>query len=266
MLGALALLAMLAGAMATAGAVFDWEFFFSDGRTPHLWPASLSRSAARTLIGLGGGGLLAVGFVLRVIAVANIPLDTSPAFGGSTNSSATFSATADRIAERPAAASQAPGAVKNLDHDRGASSPAATTRDRQPTSGAETASAASPPPPESALQAVTIWNPTATLEPQGTTLFTLEYRFEAGHRPRAGEHYTWMIDLSDKTRVVQYEGDFLQAQGQLRHVIQTPAELANGLGTWHTIFLFGSDDSAQEVSNRLTISGDRVQSTPLASP
>lgn len=260
MLGVCALLAMLVGAVATAGGIFDWEFLFSDGRTPHEWVASMGRAAARTLIGLAGGGLLAVGFVLRVMAVAEMPLDASPALGRSSSSSAR----PDDFVSQPEHASETTGAALDL-RDRGHRTPTASARDNLTTTAPGTSSAGSPPPPpESALQAVTLWNPTATLESQGTTLFTVEYRFEAGHRPRAGEQYAWVIDVSDKTRVVQYEGDVLQTRGQLRHVVQTPAEWTSGLGTWHTALKLGSDDAAPDVSNRLTMNGDRVDSIPLA--
>lgn len=258
MLGACALLAMLVGALAMAGGIFDWEFLFSDGRTAHEWVASMGRAAARTLIGLGGGGLLALGFVLRVMAVAEMPLDTSPALSGSSSYSPKLDDTNQPDRSETLNAGSEP-------RDREDRAPTATARDNQLTATPKTSSGGSPPPPpESPLQAVTLWNPTATLEPQGTTLFTVEYRFEGGHRARAGEQYSWLIDLSDKTRVVQYEGDVLQTRGQLRHVIQTPAELERGLGTWHTALKLGSDDAAPDVSNRLTINGDHVESIPLA--
>lgn len=260
MLGACALLAMLVGTLAMASGIFDWEFLFSDGRTPHEWVASMGRAAARTLIGLAGGGLLAVGFVLRVMAVAEMPLDASPALGRSSSSSAQ----PNDIVSQPKQESETSAAAPDF-RDRQDRMPTASARDNPSTTAPKTPSSGSAPPsPESALQAVTLWNPTATLEPQGTTLFTVEYRFEAGHRPRASEQYTWVIDLSDKTRVVQYDGDVLQSRGLLRHVIQTPAELASGLGTWHTAMKLGSDDAAPDVSNRLTINGDRVESIPLA--
>lgn len=260
MLGACALLAMLVGALAMAGGIFDWEFLFSDGRTPHEWVASMGRAAARTLIGLAGGGLLAVGFVLRVMAVAETPLDASPALGRSNSSSAQ----PKDIVSQPKHESETFGAAPDV-RNREDRTQTTAARDNPSTTAPKTPSSGSaPPPPESALQAVTLWNPTATIEPQGTTLFTVEYRFEAGHRPRASEQYTWVIDLSDKTRGVQYDGDVLQSRGLLRHVIQTPAELASGLGTWHTAMKLGSDDAAPDVSNRLTINGDRVESIPLA--
>ncbi|HJT33708.1 MAG TPA: hypothetical protein VJ783_16805 [Pirellulales bacterium] len=260
MLGACALLAMLVGALAMAGGIFDWEFLFSDGRTAHEWVASMGRAAARTLIGLGGGGLLALGFVLRVMAVAEMPLDASPALGDSSSSSAQ----PGDIGSPPKHALEPTSAAADS-RDRDDKTPTASARGNLTTTVPETLSAKSPPPPpESALQAVTLWNPTATLEPQGTTLFTVEYRFEVGHRPRPGEQYAWVIDLSDKTRAVQYEGDVLQTRGQLRHVIHTPAELRGGLGSWHMALKRGSDDAAPDVSNRLTINGDRVDSIPLA--
>lgn len=260
MFGACALLAMLVGTLAMACGIFDWEYLFSDGRTPHEWVASMGRAAARTLIGLAGGALLAVGFVLRVMAVAEMPLDVSPALGDSSSSPAQLR----DVVSPPKHASETDGSAVDL-RDRNHRTPTASIRDNLTTTTPETPSAGSaPPPPESALQAVTLWNPTATLEPQGTTLLTVEYRFEPGHRPRASEQYTWVIDLSDKTRVVQYEGDILQSQGHLRHVIQTPAELTSGLGTWHTVMKMGSHDAAPDVSNRLTINGDRVDSIPLA--
>ena len=49
MLGGLALVLMLAGVLATACAIFDWEFLFSDGRRPREWMASMGRAAARSI-------------------------------------------------------------------------------------------------------------------------------------------------------------------------------------------------------------------------
>lgn len=259
MLGALALLAMLGGLLAAAGAAFDWEFLFSDGRHPHAWAASMGRAAARTLLGLAGGGLLAGGFVARVIAVANLPQVAAPATDHSGNASFEAAGEPNRPpAEAPNRDAAVPAPLREAP-DR-----ADVARHGQRPAPAETQPAVeAPPPAASPLQAITIWNPAAVLEPGGTILFTLDYRFEAGHQAHAGDEYLWVIDLADKTRVVQYNGSVLQKQGQLQHIIQTPERLAGGIGAWSTSIRLGPDEPGHQISNELTVNGERVQSAPF---
>ncbi|HEX5443211.1 MAG TPA: hypothetical protein VFW87_05255, partial [Pirellulales bacterium] len=217
MLGGLALLAMLGGSLVAAGALFDWEFLFSDGRHPHGWATSMGRAAARTVLGLAGGVLLAGGFVARVIAVAERPQVAVAPAEDSRNSSIEPAGDLQRpAAETPPADSTPPVEPR----ESPARSEPAGFAARPAPSEARPAIAA-PPPAASPLQAITLWNPAAVIESGGTTLFTVDYRFEAGHRPRATEEYLWVIDAADKTRVVQYEGSVLQQQGHLQHVIQT---------------------------------------------
>lgn len=258
MLGGLALLAMLGGLLAAAGAAFDWEFLFSDGRQPHGWAASMGRAAARTILGLAGGGLMAGGFVARVVAVAETPL-LSAAPSDATHPSL---GPADELARPPAKAPSA--AAVPLAPGRASSDRSDAARLTQRPNPARTRPVVeAPPPAASSVQTITLWNPAAVLEPGGTTLFTVDYRFEAGHRPLPGVGYLWIIDMSDKTRVVEYDGGTLQKQGQLQHVIQTPDDLAGGIGRWNTSIRMGPHETGRQVSNELTVSGDRVQSAPL---
>lgn len=258
MLGGLALVAMLAGVLAAACAIFDWEFLFSDGRRPREWTASMGRAAARTLIGLAGGALLAGGFVSRVIAVANTPVEVAPRG----DDPAATPSSRNGISPGQAVSAMQAETARPADGRKPRERPAPDGVARRTTGSGATARVPAPPPPASAAQVITLWNPTAAVEPGGTILFTIEYRFEAGQRPRADEQYWWIIDLADKTRAVEYFGDALQKQGQLRHLVQTHAELADRLGAWTTTIRMGPDETGRQISNQLTIDGNSVESAP----
>ncbi len=256
MLGGLAVLVMLAGVLIAAGALFDWEFLFSDGRSPHAWTASMGRLAARTMLGLAGCGLMAGGFVARAIAVANMP----QAAAAPTDDSIGSLLKPNRDTPGPSAETPNANPTQSVEREPLRGSQAARVGQRPAVSETKPPVEA-PPPAVSPRQVITLWNPTATVEPGGTMLFTVNYRFEAGRRAHADEQYLWVLDLTDKTRAVQYDGSVLQQQGQLQHVVQTPDALAPGLGTWRTNIRLGSDETSPQVSNLLTVTGEEVQST-----
>lgn len=256
-MAALGLLALFAGVVAAGAGVFGWEFLLSDGRYDYGWVSSLGRSGARSLMGVVGVGLIVFGFVARVVGVAELPLP--PEVPGEATQLAespqSVGASTPRADRRPSPDSDNAGA--------GAATNRPTTKgdavSNLATTGTTAASGiASGPPPE---QLVTLWNPLTELEGEAGTFVSVQYRFEHGTRPQPAETYVWAIELPGGTKELEYEGNSLREEGELRRLVEV--NLVDVPIEWRTWLTREKPQPARRVSNRLTIVPRRpVRSEP----
>jgi hypothetical protein len=240
------LLAMVVGLLLAGAGLFGWEFVLSDGRYDYGWVSSLGRSGARSLLGAVGAGLLVTGFVARTTGVAAQPLPPETALAASAES-----------ADRPEPVGRSPTLAPDGPADNPATGTQPTTFDANPRAGrSPTASGAATnfgtvggsTPPQ---QVVTIWNPTTEPEGEAGTFVTVRYRFEHGEEPQPGETYVWAIELPGGTRELEYEGDSLRAEGELRRLVDV--NLVDVPVEWRTWLTREAPPPARQVSNRLTI-------------
>lgn len=256
MLSATGLLAMLAGVFTAGAGVFGWEFLLSDGRYDYGWVTSLGRSGARSLLSIVGVGLIVFGFVARVLGVADQPLPpeavvASTQFAESPESASRSTRPKTELPAAHPADDVAPAAVTPATH--------AAASDRS-TAGTPTPSgttSAAPPP----AQLITLWDPVTELEGEAGTFVTVRYRFEHGVRPQPGETYVWAIELPGGTRELEYEGESLSEQGELRRLVEV--NLVDVPIEWRTWLTREQPPPARRVSNRLTMVPRRaVRSEP----
>lgn len=253
----LGLLALFAGVVAAGAGMFGWEFLLSDGRYDYGWVSSLGRSGARSLLSVVGVGLIVFGFVARVVAVADQPLPPetvveSTQLAESPQSAGASTPSANRRPS-PDSDNAGAGAATNGTATKG------DTVSNRTTAGTPGASGiASGPPPG---QLVTLWNPVTELEGEAGTFVSVRYRFEHGTRPQPAETYVWSIELPGGTRELEYEGDSLREEGELRRLVEV--NLVDVPIEWRTWLTREKPLPARRVSNRLTIVPRRpVRSEP----
>lgn len=258
MLSATGLLAMLAGVFTAGAGVFGWEFLLSDGRYDYGWVTSLGRSGARSLLSIVGVGLIVFGFVARVLGVADQPLPPEAAAASTQLAESPESSGRSTPPETELPATHpdddvAPAAGNITPANRAAASDRPTA-DTQSTSGA---TSADPPP----AQLITLWDPVTELEGEAGTFVTVRYRFEHGVRPQPGETYVWAIELPGGTRELEYDGESLSEQGELRRLVEV--NLVDVPIQWRTWLTREQPPPARRVSNRLTLVPRRaVRSEP----
>lgn len=273
MLSATGLFAMLAGVFTVGAGVFGWEFLLSDGRYDYGWVTSLGRSGARALLSAVGAGLIVFGFLARVLAVAGQPLapeaaldsmqlaDSSDAVGRSPRPQTERPAARADDALAPAGANRTP--TNRNPANRNPTSRAAESNraaaDTSATSGTPATLGTPAAPP--AAQLVTLWNPMTELEGEAGTFVTLSYRFEHGVRPQPGETYVWAIELPGGTQELEYEGESLSEQGELRRLVGV--NLVDVPTEWRTWLTREKPSPPRRVSNRLSMVPRRaVRSEP----
>ncbi|HET6881419.1 MAG TPA: hypothetical protein VFI31_14750 [Pirellulales bacterium] len=267
MLGILGVVSLVLGGFTAGAGAFDWEFLFSDGYREYGWVRSIGREGARGMLMLLGGILMLGGFVSQVVDAASPSALASAALPRQTAENDDQGTTADGLSptnddvpaprpktdfnsRRSAPDTLAPPKVgKNV----AAPEPSAPTTSRPP------------PPADSTLQEITIWEPDVVAE-DGQTLLFLQYRFEAGHRPTAGIKYYWVIDFLGATHALEYEPESLQKQGQLTQVFSAPIEGGGFDQPWSTRLEAEANGRRTTISNRLEISAEGVRNVPLSSP
>ena len=257
MLAILSLVSLVVGAFAAGAGAFDWAFLFSDGYREYDWVRNMGRGGARGLLMLLGGVLVIVGFVGQVVDAASKPVVVT----------ANAQRTSD-TPEAPLSPSGSSGATSKGTDQTSRPSPSKGPVVAAPSPGSATSSHASRapaatvyvPPVAGANQPITIWNPQLEFS-EGETMIRLQYRFEPGHEPLPGTEYFWQIEVPAKPTEVAYES--LQSEGQLQYILRLAQTEKWLREAWSMVLTAKTDGKRAQVSNRLNIVGDKVQSTPL---
>jgi hypothetical protein len=265
MLGIVAVVSLVLGAFMAGGGAFDWEFLFSNGYRDYRWARSLGRDGARGLLMMFGSILIIAGFIGQVVDTAS----KQPVVATSSSADQSTIPIPDEPSSSSAGSSTSSASIK----------PGAPTTGKPPTSPTLTTTprpadtANSGPPPsyvptttsQPGLQPITIWNP-QVFDQERETLVTLQYRFEAGHQPRPGDKYYWLINAAGTTQV-DFDPDPSQGEGQLSYLFHFPLASTGLQGSWSTELMCQINGKGYRVSNRLDIApGGRVhESTPVRS-
>jgi len=267
MLGIFGVIVLVLGGFSAGGAIFDWPFLFSDGYREYNWVRSAGREGARGMLILFGGILVVIGFVAQVVdAASRISLQAGRGIGPDR-----FAQSAEQGAAVDESSKES-GAVATVATAPATAPPLVagpTTGKVEPPSGAGTATTVSKAPTASTAPA---WQPLTIFEPEAVpqesdTLLVLKYRFEEGHRPLAGGHYIWVIDVLDKTAEVEYDAGAMQQEGQLTHIVRAPFVQSGFDRTWSTSIVVEFDGRRQPASNTLHIApGEEVRSVPPPAP
>lgn len=261
MLGILAIVSLVLGAFVAGGAAFDWELFFSDGHRDHDWVRTFGREGARGLLLILGAVLVLSGFIGEVFDTASKPVIAS----------------ADRSDQTTIDNPDEPSRPEAMPATRSPATSGGASGNKSASTGGSPAGSASAPPPsfrpvtsgveaKVGLQTMTIWDPEAVDE-EGSTLVTLQYRFEPDFRARSDGVYFWIIESPSSTLEVRYDPELLQQEGQLTHLLRTPLATNGMLQSWSTYVLLEENERRRQVSNRLHIAaGAAIRSTPPTAP
>jgi hypothetical protein len=265
MLTIVSILALVLGIFAAGAGLFNWEFLFSDGYREHGWVRSLGREGARGVFMLLGSLLALAGFVSQIVDAAFKPVAAVMSASDENSEDAAPAVEPTATSAVPNASSTSPAFSPPPSVARPASGQTARPPANDANGKRQTLAPlppAGPPDAKASAQAVTIWSPDVA-EEETQTFVSVQYRFEAGHKPQPGGQYFWVVNLQGVAHKISFEGETLQKQGQLANLFNATSLGAGFDVSWSTWIEMEAGGKRRQISNRLEIEGEEVRFVPL---